>query len=205
MYVCTARRAIFRFHLYIYIYIYIYIHEYIYSMSDNEVSAEAYITGALMDLTYCYICYVDLGTVEDKLTHDDSVVHIIRSLKLMGKPLVICVDCHSFVLMTADAHCASSKHLSRMMSSRTIGPSLQVVRYQRGLATDEQLAQLVWTSNHFRVLHTHQAMHMGLFIEYQRGEDALRRSRVLSYRARRRALLDRRAWEDYNSYHAGGD
>ena len=174
-------------------------------MSDNEESAEAYLTGALMDFTYCYICNEDMITAEDKLTHDLSVVHIMRSLKLMGKPLVICVDCHSFVLMTEEAHCASRRHRSRMMSSRTTGPSLQVVRYQRGLATDEQLAQLVWTAKHFRVLHTHQAMHLGLFIEYQRGEDALRRSRVLRYRARRRALLDQRAWDDYNSYHAGGD
>ena len=186
-------------------YIYIYIYMYIYIVCLTMRSLRRLTSPAPSWISPTVICNEDMITAEDKLTHDLSVVHIMRSLKLMGKPLVICVDCHSFVLMTEEAHCASRRHRSRMMSSRTTGPSLQVVRYQRGLATDEQLAQLVWTAKHFRVLHTHQAMHLGLFIEYQRGEDALRRSRVLRYRARRRALLDQRAWDDYNSYHAGGD
>ena len=157
-----------------------------------------------MELTYCYICYVLLSSAEAQRIHDRSVVHIMRSLKLMGKPIVMCVDCRSFVLKSGDVHCGSSYHRGMRSMSGNTGPSLQVVRYQRGLATDEQLAQLVWNEAHFRVHHIHQELHLGLFLEYQRGEDTIRRRRVLGFRARRRAVLDQRAWEDRDSYHAHG-
>ena len=73
-------------------------------MSDNDDPVEAYLTGAIMDLTYCYICNVLLATAEAQRIHDRSVVHIMRSLKLMGKPIVMCVDCRSFVLKSGDVH-----------------------------------------------------------------------------------------------------
>ena len=174
-------------------------------MSDNDDPVGAYITGALMDLTYCYICAVLLSSVEAQRIHDRSVVHIMRSLKLMGKAIVMCVDCRRFVLTPANVHCGRSYHRGRRAMSGNTGPSLQVVRYQRGLATDEQLAQLVWDEAHFRVYHNHQELHLGLFLAYQRGEDTIRRQRVLGFRARRRAVLDQRAWADRNSYHAHDD
>ncbi len=171
-------------------------------MSDNEDPVGAYITGAIMDLTYCYICAVLLSSVEAQRIHERSVVHIMRSLKLMGKAIVMCVDCRRFVLTSEDEHCRRGYHRARRNWNGNTGPSLQVVRYQRGLATDEQLAQLVWNADHFRVYHIHQELHMGLFLAYHRGEDSIRRQRVLGFRARRRAVLDERAWADRDSYHA---
>ena len=159
-------------------------------MSDND------------DFPHCYICAVTLSSVEAQRIHDRSVVHIMRSLKLMGKAIVMCVDCRRFVLTPAHVHCGRSYHRGRRAMSGNTGPSLQVVRYQRGLATDEQLAQLVWDEAHFRVYHNHQVLHLGLFLAYQRGEDTIRRQRVLGFRARRRAVLDQRAWADRDSYHA---
>jgi hypothetical protein len=171
-------------------------------MSDNDIPAGAYVTGALLDLTYCYICAVLLSSIEAQRIHNRSVVHIMRSLKLMGKAIVMCVDCRKFVLLSADEHCGRHYHRGRRAMSGNTGPSLQVVRFQRGLATDEQLAQLEWNEAHFRAYHDHQVLHLGLFLEYQRGEDAIRRHRVLGFRARRRAVLDQRAWADRDSYHA---
>ena len=63
-------------------------------MSDNDDPVEAYLTGAIMDLTYCYICYVLLSSAEAQRIHDRSVVHIMRSLKLMGKPIDGKAHCH---------------------------------------------------------------------------------------------------------------
>jgi hypothetical protein len=53
-------------------------------MSDNDIPAGAYVTGALLDLTYCYICAVLLSSIEAQRIHNRSVVHIMRSLKLMA-------------------------------------------------------------------------------------------------------------------------
>jgi hypothetical protein len=174
-------------------------------MSDYVADVSDYLTGALMDFTYCYICAVSLASVEDQLIHKRSVVHIMRSLKLMGKAIVMCVDCRTFVLKSGGVHCSTSYHRGRRSMSGNTGPSLQVVRYQRGLATDEQLAQLEWDMDHFRVYHIHQVVHMGLFLLYHRGEDSIRRQRVLGFRARRRAVLYERAWADYDYYQTHED
>jgi hypothetical protein len=113
---------------------------------------------------YCHICELSLPSQAHMDVHDDSFIHIMRTLKLHGLPMVKCVLCDSFAVLSEEEHITLPRHLiatGRYQYFR--GSPLLVVMYPMYRYTAPQFAQMTFRSSYIEVYWAHVHTHDSLF------------------------------------------
>ena len=127
----------------------------------------------LVDLTReifrCYICLLDLDSVDELWVHYDSIFHIMRVLKLLGLPLAMCIICRRFALLSEAEHILRPHHLRALaFYPNFIGSSIRMVAHPAGLCTDLQLSQIFFCARYQAVYVEHVRLHLDLFSDLHR-------------------------------------
>jgi hypothetical protein len=134
----------------------------------------------LVDLTReifrCFICILDLDSLDELQEHFGSIVHVMRVLKLLGLPLAMCVICRQFALLSEDEHVLGPHHLRALaFYPNFVGSPIRMVAQAAGLQSDLQQSQMFFSAGYEGVYIEHIRLHAGLFTDHFRAvaEDIL--------------------------------
>ena len=129
----------------------------------------------MADDSYCPICFLQLASEDELRIHSESAIHILRTLKELGLPVVMCLLCRKFAVRSEDEHNARPYHLARAAQVPTWGdrPTLQVVVYPSEMNDELQRSQLPFFGALEAYYTEHIRMHFALFLEHARVEEVL--------------------------------
>ena len=125
----------------------------------------------------CTICLIDVDSQDALNTHYLSVHHIMRSCKLFGLPVAMCVLCHSFALLSEEEHVRRPQHdivRAAAFYPHFTGSPLRVIAHPTGMYSDAQRAQLFFDDEYQAVYAEHVQIHFDLFSVLQRAQIAAR-------------------------------
>ena len=119
----------------------------------------------------CTICLIDWASQEALDSHYFSVHHIMRSCKLFGLPVAMCVLCRTFALLSEEEHIRRPQHLrAAAFYPNFIGSPLRVVAHPTGMYSDAQRAQLFFNDEYQAVYSEHIQIHFELFSVLQHAQ-----------------------------------
>jgi hypothetical protein len=123
----------------------------------------------------CTICLIDMDSQDALNAHYLTVHHIMRSCKLFGLPVAMCVLCHSFALLSEEEHVRRPQHVrAAAFYPHFTGSPLRVVAHPNGMYSDAQRAQLFFDDVYQAVYSEHVQIHFDLFSVLQRAQIAAR-------------------------------
>ena len=121
----------------------------------------------------CVICPLQLNTIEEYQTHQASAIHILRTAKLSGQEVAMCVICRKFAVRPEREHVARPFHqerLTRVSPWWRNHPTVQVVKFEAPEFTErqrEQIALTVHSAAYIAYMTEHVRLHLPLFRHYQ--------------------------------------
>ena len=122
-----------------------------------------------LEVYRCYICLLDLDSLDELWVHYDSVFHIFRVLKLLGLPLAMCVICRRFALLSEAEHILRPHHLRAVaFYPDFIGSTIRMIAHPSGLWTDLQQSQMYFSARYQAVYVEHVRIHIDLFSDLHR-------------------------------------
>ena len=121
----------------------------------------------------CDVCPLQRNTFDEFLTHRASAIHILRTAKMGGDPVAMCVVCRKFAVRHASEHTARPFHQDKLtqMSPRWRNRvSIQVVKFDAVDCTERQREQIIRTmrsAEYMAYMAEHVRLHLPLFRAYQ--------------------------------------
>ena len=128
---------------------------------------------------HCDVCPLQLKTIPQLQIHRGSVIHILRTAKMGGKPVAMCVVCRKFAVRSAAEHIARPYHQAKLAQISPLWRSrvpIQVVVFDADVCTERQREQIfhtMRTAEYGAYMAEHERLHQPLFWAYRAMEDLI--------------------------------